>query len=58
MGTQRYEYRVDAVSIYPTEIDGGRFETLLNDAAADGWVLNETTVVGDAAVLFIFRRET
>ena len=58
MGSQRYEYRADAVSIYPSEIDGDRFETLLNDAAADGWVLDETTVVGDATVLFIFRRET
>lgn len=58
MGTQHYEYRVDAVSIYPTEIDGDRFEKLLNDAAADGWELNETTVIGDASVLFVFRRET
>ena len=58
MGNQRYEYRADAVSIYPTEIDGERFERLLNEAAADEWELDETIVLGDATVLFVFRRET
>lgn len=58
MVDQRYEYRVDAVTIYPSEIDSERFEQLLNEAAADGWTLDETETIGKSTVLFVFRRET
>lgn len=58
MGDQRYEYRVDDVSIYPAELDSGRFEDVLNEAAADGWELDETITLGESTILFVFRRET
>ncbi|NHN47042.1 hypothetical protein G9464_05450 [Halostella sp. JP-L12] len=58
MGDQRYEYRVHDVSIYPTELDSRRFEDVLNEAAADGWELDETITLGESTILFVFRRET
>ena len=58
MGEQRYEYRVEDVSIYPSEIDGRRFEEMLNENAVDGWELDETVTLGESTVLFVFRRRT
>jgi len=57
MSQQRYEYRVQDVSIYPSDIDSDRFERLLNEAATDGWELDETVTLGETTVLFVFRRE-
>ncbi|WP_161972947.1 MULTISPECIES: hypothetical protein [Halostella] len=56
MSEQRYEYRVEDVSIYPSEIDSRRFEELLNEKATDGWKLDETVTLGESTVLFVFRR--
>jgi len=57
MSQQRYEYRAQDVSIYPSDIDSDRFERLLNEAATDGWEFDETVTLGETTVLFVFRRK-
>lgn len=58
MADQRYEYHVRPISLSPDELGNERynFEDELNDAAADGWVLDRTLRIDDSAFLFVFRR--
>ena len=58
MPAQEYEYMLEPVSISPDELRNERFslETMLNDRAADGWVLDDTLRVDSSTFMFLFRR--
>jgi len=58
MAEQRYEYRVEPVTISPDELRNDRYdmEDVLGDAAGDGWALDETLRVDSSTFLFVFER--
>lgn len=58
MGTQQYEYQVEPVSISPDEFRNEQFalDTMLNDHAAGGWVLESTLHIDSSTFLFVFSR--
>jgi|AntRauMinimDraft_4_1070384.scaffolds.fasta_scaffold07095_2 hypothetical protein len=58
MADQRYEYRVEPLSVSPDELRNDRFafEDVLNDAAGDGWVLEEALRVDSSSFVFVFGR--
>lgn len=59
MSDRRYEYRVEPVSISPTELadERHRFDDTLNEYAGEGWVLDDTLRVDSSSFLLVFRRE-
>lgn len=58
MATQLYEYHVKPVSISPDEFRNEQFalNAMLNDYAAEGWVLKSTLHVDSSSFLFVFSR--
>lgn len=58
MAPQRYEYTVEPMSISPDELRTERydFEDTLNEAAGEGWVLDDTLRIDSSTFMFVFRR--
>ena len=58
MGEQRYEYRVEPMSVAPDELRNERYEfdDTLNEVASDGWALESTLRVDGSTFLFVFGR--
>lgn len=59
MSDQRYEYRVEPMSISPTELDDERhrFDDTLDEYASEGWVLDDTLRVDSSSFVLVFRRD-
>lgn len=55
---QQYEYKVEPISITPDELGNDRykFEDMLNEAAQEGWILDDTLRIDSSTFLFVFRR--
>ena len=58
MPDQQYEYSVEPTSISPSELRNAQYkiEDILNNYAADGWVLDDTLAIDVSSLLLIFRR--
>ncbi|WP_207591648.1 hypothetical protein [Halomontanus rarus] len=58
MSPQHYEYKVEPMSIAPDELRNERFkfEDTLNEAANEGWILDNTLRIDSSAFLLVFRR--
>lgn len=59
MPDQRYEYRVEPITVSPDELENERynFEDALNGIARDGWVLESTLRIDGSTFLFVFCRQ-
>lgn len=60
MAEQRYEYRVEPISIPPDELRNDRFKftDTLNEVASEGWALEDTLHIDSSSFLFVFSRPT
>lgn len=58
MADQRYEYRVEPMSLSPDELRNDRFEfeDALDEHASEGWILDETLRVDGSSFILVFRR--
>lgn len=58
MADQRYEYRVEPMSLSPDELRNDRFEIedTLDEHASEGWILDETLRVNGSSFILVFRR--
>ncbi|WP_227355173.1 DUF4177 domain-containing protein [Haladaptatus salinisoli] len=60
MANQQYEYRVEPVSISPTELQDERrkINEILNEYASEGWELIDSIRIDSSSLLFVFYRPT
>lgn len=56
MADRQYEYKAQSVSVYPREINADKFTRMLEETAADGWVLDDALAIDPSNLLFIYRR--